>query len=301
MARPLRLHVPGGFYHVTLRGNHRQPIFFTAADRNLLDRIVEDALDECTARLHAYCWMTNHVHLLLQVADKPLGAVMHRIAGTYARKVQHRLETTGHLFERRYHALLVDADAYLLTLLRYIHFNPVRAGLAADPSAYAWSSHTAYLGLRERRWITTDFALTLFGSSRTVARARYREFMRAPGQERWGEGALQPNQNEPLVLGNAEFLARIGGRTTAAIAHVSLDQLIDECARKFRVSRILLASACRNQRLSAARAWLAREVVSSGVLTVSGIARELQRSETAVRRLLARHARTDEDEHVRNV
>lgn len=301
MARPLRLHVPGGFYHVTLRGNHRQPIFFAAGDRDLLDRIVNETLDEYAARLHGYCWMTNHVHMLLQVADKPLGNVMLRIASTYARTVQHRFQTTGHLFERRYHALIVDADAYLLTLLRYIHFNPVRAGLVADPSAYAWSSHPVYLGLREQRWITTDFALGLFGSSRTVARTRYCGFMGTPGQERWGEGALRANEDEPLVLGNADFLARIGRRSIAVVPHASLDQLIDECTRRFGVSRSQLVSPGRNQQLSAARAWLARKVVTSGVTTVSGIARELRRSETAVRRLLARHARADEDEHVRDV
>ena len=66
MARRLRLHVPGGFYHVTLRGNHRQPIFFSAADRELLDRIVGDAVARSGARIHAYCWMTNHVHMVIQ-------------------------------------------------------------------------------------------------------------------------------------------------------------------------------------------------------------------------------------------
>ena len=91
MARPLRLHVPDGFYHVTLRGNHRQAIFFCDDDRNLLDRIVAESLDSLAAKLHAYCWMTNHVHLLVQVGQEPLRKLIHRVASKYARVVQARL------------------------------------------------------------------------------------------------------------------------------------------------------------------------------------------------------------------
>ena len=151
MARRLRLHVPGGFYHVTLRGNHRAPIFFRSADRDLWERFLADSLERFGARLHAYCWMTNHVHMVIQVSEFPLGRIILRTASAYARTVQLRLETTGHLFERRYHAVLVDADAYLLTLLRYIHLNPVNGGLTRDPDAYRWSSHHAYTGARKQR------------------------------------------------------------------------------------------------------------------------------------------------------
>src|SRR5688572_16379423 len=116
MPRPLRLHVPGGFYHVTLRGNHRQDVFRTPADRGLLDEIVAAAIRDLGVRMHAYCWMTNHIHLLVQVSDTPHGKFVLRIASRYARKFQECMETTGHLFERRHHAILVDADSYLLAL-----------------------------------------------------------------------------------------------------------------------------------------------------------------------------------------
>jgi putative transposase len=119
MQRAPRLHVPAAHYHVTLRGNHRQNIFFSPADRQLFDEITAEVLDRFTARLHAYCGMTNHVHMLIQVGDTPLGRLILRIAGRYARTVQKHLRTTGHLFEKRYHPILVDADEYLLELLRY--------------------------------------------------------------------------------------------------------------------------------------------------------------------------------------
>src|SRR4051812_8639065 len=116
MVRPLRIHIPGGFHHVTLRGNHREPIFRVDADRLLLNAIVEASVARHGARIHAYCWMTNHIHMLVQVGDPPLSGLMRDIASGYARAFQLKRATTGHLFENRYHAILVDADAYLLAL-----------------------------------------------------------------------------------------------------------------------------------------------------------------------------------------
>ena len=167
MPRRPRLHVPGAFYHVTLRGNHRQDIFFTSKHREFLNGIVATVIERFAARLHAYCWMSNHIHMLIQVSDVPLGRIILRIASPYARAVQAELSTTGHLFERRYHAVLVDADEYLLGLLRYMHMNPVRAGMVNHPADYPWSSHHVYLGSREESWVT-----------RTCANATLRESVR---------------------------------------------------------------------------------------------------------------------------
>jgi REP element-mobilizing transposase RayT len=110
MPRPLRLHVPGAMYHVTLRGNHRQNIFFTTEDRRILSELIAEVVTRFGARLHAYCFMTNHIHALIQVADAPLGRLMLRIAGRYARTVQAKLHTTGHLFEKRYYPVLVGVS-----------------------------------------------------------------------------------------------------------------------------------------------------------------------------------------------
>ena len=177
MPRKLRLHVPGGFYHVTLRGNHQQPIFAAAHDHHLLNTIVARAIENFGARLHAYCWMTNHLHLLLQPGDEPLAGPMRQIASEFARAMQRRLETTGHFFERRFHATLVDVDSYLLAVLRYVHLNPVTAGMVSDLAEFPWSSHPNYLGLRAQPWLTTNFALGLFSADAERAIAAYRDFM----------------------------------------------------------------------------------------------------------------------------
>jgi REP element-mobilizing transposase RayT len=261
MPRSPRIHAPGAFYHVTLRGNHQQPVFFRDSDRDLLDHIVAESLERMTARLHAFCWMTNHVHLLVQVSDAPLGRLMLRIASTYARKVQSRLETSGHLFERRYHASLVDADRYLLAVIRYIHLNPVEAALVQDPAEYPWSSHRTYLGLQDRPWVCTEFVTRLIGTQPDTALHGYKQLIDGPDQVEWGTGALVPHRQHPQIVGDDAFVRRILNGRPHPRSQKSLEQLVDECCRHFHVSRDLLVSRRRGSTLVTARAWLGHQAL----------------------------------------
>lgn len=292
MARRLRLHVPGGFYHVTLRGNHRQPIFFTGADRARLDDVVAEAINRLAARVHAYCWMTNHIHALVQISDAPLGQLILRIASQYARGVQTRLDTTGHLFERRYHAVLVDADAYLMTIVRYIHLNPVRAGLVTDPATYPWSSHRVYLGACQRDWVTTGFTFRMLANQPNDAVSRYRDLMGSSEPCSWGTGELVSHRDEPQVIGSDEFVAKIRGSEFRARSHQSLDDLIHACSDRFQVTPESLASRSRTPRLAVARAWIGHEAVAGRVASVCEVARRLGRCESAIRYLMQQHAPT---------
>jgi putative transposase len=286
MARPLRLHVPGAIYHVTLRGNHRQDIFFTPADRARLSSLITEVFDRFSARLHAYCYMTNHVHAVIQVSEEPLGRLMMRIAGQYARATQWRLETTGHLFEKRYHPTLVDADAYLQELLRYVHLNPVRAGLAPSPDAYPWTSHHAYAGTREEPWVTTEFALSLFAQELSKARRAYLRFvaeavgktLRSPFEDR--------NFSDPRILGSDDFARRMLGDGWTPRSKKTLDDLIAEAGARFNLSLPLLSSVCRRADLVEARAWIANEAVTHRIASISEVARKLDRDESSLRRLL---------------
>ena len=282
MPRPLRIHFPGAFYHVTLRGNHRQAIFRTHADRLLLNAIVAAAIEKHSARVHAYCWMSNHIHLLLQVGAEPLGVVMRDIASGYARAFQRKLETTGHLFERRYHAILVDADSYLLELVRYIHLNPVTARIAAAVHVYRWSSHHAYAGLGVDRWVTNDFALRMFNERRDAAVAAYRRFVSC-------DPALIPSpfaeirNDEFPVLGDDAFLARIARLPARGACRETLDSLLAEACAQFSVSLEDLRSLSRARRLVYARGWIARAAVERGVASLSAVARMLGKERSTLR------------------
>jgi putative transposase len=273
-------------YHVTLRGNHRQDIFFTPDDRRLLTCIVREILVACDAQLHAYCYMTNHVHALLQVSDTPLSRIMLLVAGRYARAVQARLQTTGHLFEKRYHALMVDADEYLLTLLRYIHLNPVRANLAASPDEYCWSSHHAYLGTRPEPWVTTGFALRMFDADRRRAIAAYAAFVNAAPAR---SPLLDRNERDPRILGSDAFAQRVLGDSWKPRADSALQKIIDDACARFTVTEKQLQSASRLAPLARARTWIADESLRTGVASVSSLARYFNRDGSSIRQALHRY------------
>jgi len=178
MARPLRIEYPGAFYHVTARGIEQRTILETDADRKRFLSYLESAHERYGAIIHVYCLMANHYHLLIETPRANLSRVLHHINGAYTMYFNIRRRRTGHLFEGRYRALLVEKDAYGQALSRYIHLNPVRAGLVRQPSEYPWSSYRCYVGLQQvHAWMTTRFILGYFGNDGPSARRRYREFV----------------------------------------------------------------------------------------------------------------------------
>jgi REP element-mobilizing transposase RayT len=288
MPRKARLHVPGALYHVTLRGNHRQDIFFCDEHRRWMEAIVADSVRRYGCRVLAFCWMTNHVHLLVQVGAAPLGRFMLRVASLYARRVQRHLSTRGHLFERRYHAILVDADAYLLSLIRYVHQNPVRARMVASAGDYPWSSHHAYLGGESKEWLCTEVGLSMFAGDIAVARSRYRAYM----EERLCDRATafaEINPNDTRILGCDDFVANINGIAWRPKSSKTVDCVMREACAEFGVSMSQLKSKRGARTVAKARAWIAHQCVTLRVASVSAVAKQLGRDESTLRECMERH------------
>jgi REP element-mobilizing transposase RayT len=180
MPRSPRLVEPGGFYHVTPRGNDGRAIF---DDTDEVDRRRHLALLERTARKHgwtvlAYCLMTNHVHLLVQVLDQSLSAGMQELLGEYARFWNSRHGRTGHLFRNRFSCAAVESDRHLREAARYVDLNPIRAQLASRPEHWQWSSYRALVGLDHAPpFLATSALLELFGPTPAKARIAYRRFV----------------------------------------------------------------------------------------------------------------------------
>jgi REP element-mobilizing transposase RayT len=289
MPRPLRIHVPGAFYHVTLRGNHRQNIFFTPADRQLLDDLTAEVVERFNARVDAYCWMTNHVHMVIQAGEAPLGKLMMRIAGRYARTIQSRLRTTGHLFEKRYYPVVVDADEYLLELLRYIHLNPVRARMVAHPRDYPWSSHHAYCGSNAQPWVTTDFALSMFHAQRDHAVAAYQRFINQEIDSPSQSPLLQCNANDGRILGSDDFAAKLLGAAWQPRSRKTLADVIVDACRQFAIEESALRSRSAHRQLTKARAWVAHQATTLRIASLSEVARVFDRRESSLRECVKRH------------
>jgi putative transposase len=179
MARPLRLLVPGGVYHVTSKGVARSPLFRDDEDR---ERFL-DLLGKVVARhdwaCHAYCLMTTHYHVVVRTPNANLAVGMQQLNGAYAQGFNHRHAMRGHVLESRYGAVLIEREAHLLEAIRYVVLNPVRAGICADPEDWPWSSYCSTIGAASpcRTFLTPAWVLAHFGSDPYRARERLRAFV----------------------------------------------------------------------------------------------------------------------------
>jgi REP element-mobilizing transposase RayT len=262
-------------YHVILRGNHQQPVFDHETDYYAFEDILARALRRYDARVHAYCWMTNHVHLAAQVGEVRLGRLVQVVASSYARRKQQRVPTTGHLFERRYRAILVDNDPYWLTLVRYIHRNPVQAGIVADPADYRWSSHRGYLGRACPAWLTTAPTLAMFGGEAADAVAAYRRFVDEHAAPESTPSGAVPEPMPAFELADC-------------VSVQALEDVVTQVSAELGVDKKLLMSARRDPALVHARLEIARQALAGGVASLATVATRLGRSASTLSEQLNR-------------
>lgn len=206
MARPLRIEFSGAVYHITSRGNAREKIYLEDEDyAGFLDCLCA-VVKRFNWKLHAYCLMSNHYHLLIETPEGNLSRGMRQLNGTYTQQFNRRHTRVGHVLQGRYKAILVGKDNYLLELCRYIVLNPVRAGMVKGPREWQWSSYKDTAGYgRGISCLTKDWILLQFGRERGKAEMGYREFVREGlrAESPWKEVRGQ------LYLGDENFIDKI--------------------------------------------------------------------------------------------
>jgi putative transposase len=169
------------FVHVAARGNRGFPLYLDQGDfESFLGRL-EHYTAVGSVKVHAYCLMTNHIHLLLEAGEIPISKCMQSLLARYAEYINRRYQYRGHLFGGRFWSKICPSDEYFLAVLRYIHRNPVRAGLVTSPEEYPWSSHRVYLGTLSVPWVVTKY-LEVFGHDRDGAIERYARFVSTDGE-----------------------------------------------------------------------------------------------------------------------
>lgn len=228
MARPLRLELADGYYHVMARGNRRERIYRDDDDRNAFLDLLERSHERLGWNILAYCLMTNHYHLLIHTPEPNLSRGMRDVNGIYTQRFNRRHRKVGHVLQGRYAAHLVDKDAYLLEVARYVVLNPVRARMVAGPRLYRWSSYRATIGqCPALPWLSVDQLLLHFSKRRSTAVKRYREFV----QQGVAEGGRIGPPRHSLFFGDDNFVNRMLKK---------LD-LPDELPERVRVHRRLKA------------------------------------------------------------
>ena len=224
MARPLRVEYPGAYYHVINRGNAGERIFKNKRDKEKFLEYLAIAVERFSIVVHTYCLMDNHYHLLLQTREANLSKAIQWLNVSYATYFNKKRQRSGHLFQGRFNAILVDADNYLVQLSRYIHLNPVQAKIIASPDEFPWSSYPAYTEkMKCPGWLTTGEILSHFAKRKNTSIKKYRSFVEEldvasledPGKETFGG----------LILGDGSFIKWVQSTFLASQDNSEIPQL----------------------------------------------------------------------------
>ena len=206
MARPLRIELAGGLYHVTSRGDRRESIYFNDGDRERWLSLLGHVCERFNWVCQAYCLMDNHYHILVETIEGNLSKGMRQLNGVYTQYVNREYNRVGHVFQGRYKGMLVEKENYLLELSRYIVLNPVRAGMVKEAAEWDWSSYPSMIGEQERpRWLQTDWVLSQFSVKRKIAIRKYIDFIRAGV----GLPSLWDNLKQQIYLGDDRFVEKM--------------------------------------------------------------------------------------------
>ena len=285
MARRPRLFAPGVLYHVIVRGNQRQKTFTAESDYQAYIERLARYRKKYDYVLHAYCLMPNHVHLLVESSEQPLAKFMQGLQQSYSQYFNLRHRKTGHVFEGRYKAILCQKDQYLLQLIRYIHLNPVRAGMVRSPERYRYSGDHVYLQGKATETIDPATVLSMLGGKQA-----YRRFV----QDGLSEGHKEEYYavEDQRFLGAEGFGARLlkkeAGLSCKKLTRRSIETVARELAKLLKIDVQALCSPDRGWAISKARTIAAYVLVRRLGYRLSDVAAYFGRDMATLATLLAR-------------
>jgi len=283
MSRKPRIHYPGALYHVILRGNARDDVFYDDVDRTKFCLLIQETVERFGYRVHAFSCLDTHVHLAIQVWKRRLSSVMHNLTFRYTQWFNKRHQRVGHLFQGRYKANLADIESYLLQLVRYIHLNPVRAGMTTRPESFRWSSHRFYKGDNTLPWLSEGLVLGQFADREGEARDRFHRFVSGGLGIDTDRSEFSPALSDGRLIGDDGFMERVqeaedGVRATQA----TLDEIIDGICRAYRIGRGELSAPGSERLTSEARSVIGLIVQEQPEITIAEAARSLNRDSSTL-------------------
>lgn len=287
MARRARYHMPGATYHVILRGNDGQKIFFEDSDRCKLCLLIQEGIERFGHRILAYCFMSNHIHLAIQVGQTSLSCIMQNLAFRYAQYMNWKWERVGHLFQGRFKSILVDESRYLKELVRYMHLNPVRAHVAHLPEHYPWSSHNVYLGTADLVWLTTSSLLRTFAEDPVDSVSRFQKFVHA-GIECFEKTDFKRGMYAG-IYGDDDFIKKVKDKQDSNVTNsFDMSELVDAACDLYNIELEVLRKPGKSQQEATLRAILALLVRQTPHLTLEELGRLLHRDPSSLCKQAAR-------------
>ena len=208
MARPLRIEYPDAWYHVMNRGRRGEDIFADEQDYTMFTKLLTETSEMWNIRVAAYCLLPNHYHMLVQTPDANISRSMRHLNGVYTQRYNNRHQCDGQLFRGRYKSILIDTDSYLLQAVRYIHRNPLKAGLTDKLDAYPWSSHKGYISVAKKwEWLHKNHVFSMLSKNRKDWLRYYRRWVSVDTDD---EVSQKINGAKwPVCLGPQAFVDRI--------------------------------------------------------------------------------------------
>ena len=288
MSRSKRYHIPGAFYHVMLRGNYGQDIFFSDSDRYFMCFLLQEGVEKYGHRIHAFCFMQNHIHLLIQVGEISLSKIMQNVAFRYSQKINYKHKKAGRLFQGRFKAILIDEGIYFKRLMRYIHLNPVRANITNSPEKYLWSSHNAYLNKNKIKWLTTEYGLLQFCLTIKEATSYYQSYV-LEGESLEELEDLRKNFKDGQLLGDDNFLEQIREKSGIRFeSPLSLEAIVKAACQEFQIHEKTLQSSSKAQKISFIRAIISTIANRHGKIPIVKIASYLNRDASRITHLISK-------------
>ncbi len=298
MPRPLRVEYCGALLHIMARGNRREPIFLDDEDRADFLRRVIRLKSRFEIEVHAFVLMPNHVHLVVRRRHRSVGSFMLALLSPFALAFNRRHGTVGHVFQSRYKGLVCEDETYLLRLIRYVHHNPLRAGLTRS-THFLWSSYAAYLDDNLWPWVDTAPVLALFGRDASEACEAFREFHE--GEHAIVESGGEFGVTERVFLGDSDFvrLARRRAATSvpeSVIGRRSLDEILREVlvSSGQRLNAIEIRGPSRRRTAGLVRAAFVFAAVEVHGHCYAELAGYLRRTPATLRMILSRYRRSRE-------
>ena len=285
MARDARREYDGGIYHVIARGNNKEYIFKEEQDKGYFIKIVKEAIG-VDYQLYGYILMDNHYHFIIQRHDKELHQVMHQINNRYSKYFNYKYKRIGHVFQSRYKAILVQDERYLLSLIRYVHRNPVRAGMCKNVSDYKWSSNFFYERNR-RSFINIDTVLDMISMDRNIAINLYIEYMRNSEED-------SVDFDEKKIIGDDAYEIMMSTRKVKP-ARIRLNEILMEVCPNTEEFE-LIKNGSRKRNLTKFKLEYIRKSIEANY-TQREIGENIGISDAAVRELMRKISETKDKQH----
>lgn len=287
-SRRPRIHIPNTIHHVMIRGNDRQKIFFEKSCFEKFLKIISDSARKFDHKISCYCLMTNHAHLLVHVHQNALSTVMQYINYRYVRWVNYKYKKIGHLFQDRYRSIEVSNESYFIHLCRYIHENPVTAGITKSIDEYTWSSHRYYVNKNTPEWLQIDFMLSAI---KNKTRQDYIQFISESIHRDSWKPAMYISDDGKIIL-NEDIVRQY--RLENNLREIQKKKILQPevissiVCKHFNIELNILSSNSRNREISRLRTLAISYLMQYSELNIVDIAKRFHRTHgTLLRQLTA--------------